>query len=98
MSTARPPLDQDGNKRPAFLLNYPEHPQLEPLIEAFCKGNYALVRDHAPRVAQATEGAVRDAALELRRRVDLDGLTKWLFVSALAFLLFVALWTYGWAH
>jgi hypothetical protein len=92
--SARSELDADGRKRPEFLLDYPSHPELEPLIDAFCRGNFAWVREHSPRVIGATDGPVRAAAEELRRRVEPERIAVWLYLGAMGFLVFVLLWAY----
>jgi hypothetical protein len=92
---ARAPLRADGMERPAFLLDFPEDHALEPLIQAFEAGNYAYVRARAQVVAnEATDPAVRDAALELRRRIDPDPLAKYLLAISIGLLFFLVLWTY----
>jgi hypothetical protein len=82
-------------ERPKFLLDYPEDPALERLIAAFESGNYAYVRREAESVAKnASDPAVRDAALELRRRIDPDPLAKYLLALAAALLVFLVIWAY----
>jgi hypothetical protein len=96
---ARPPaqaaLRADGMERPTFLLDFPQDDALEPLIRAFEAGNYAFVRERAQTVAdQAADPAVRDAALELRRRIEPDPLAKYLLWIAIGLLCFLVVWTY----
>src|SRR5215207_409091 len=70
-------LDGNGRERPRFLLGFPQHPDLQRLVGAFEAGNYALVRNEAEGLAERAESAaVRDAALELRRRIEPDPLAK----------------------
>ena len=91
----RDPLDADGMERPAFLLDFPEDPALEPLITAFEAGNYAYVRANAERVAREVENPeVRAAALELRRRIDPDPLASYLLFASVLLLLFLVIWVY----
>jgi hypothetical protein len=91
----RPELDAQGRERPRFLLAFPQHPELERLIEAFERGNFALIRREAPALAErADDPAVRDAALELRRRIDPDPLIKYLFAVSIGLLLFLAAYAY----
>lgn len=81
----RPALDEAGRERPAFLREFPEDPDLEPLIQAFERGNYAKVRADAPRVAERTaEPEVKAAAEELLRRIEPDPLVKFLLGVAVA--------------
>jgi len=88
-------LDATGRERPRFLLGFPDDPQLSRLTAAFEAGNYALVRAEAEALAERTENrAVRDAALELRRRIDPDPLAKYLLALTGALLLFLAYFAY----
>lgn len=89
------PLDAMGRERPRFLLEFPQHPELARLVAAFEAGNYALVRAEAEAVAERAESpAVRDAALELRRRIAPDPLAKYLLALTAALLLFLAYFAY----
>lgn len=89
------PLDQNGRERPRFLLGFPAHPDLARLSAAFEAGNYALVRAEAEALAERAESpAVRDAALELRRRIEPDPLAKYLLALTAALLLLLAYWAY----
>jgi hypothetical protein len=88
-------LDATGRERPRFLLGFPQHPDLARLTAAFEAGNYALVRAEAGALAERTDNpAVRDAALELRRRIDPDPLAKYLLALTAALLLFLAYFAY----
>jgi hypothetical protein len=91
----RPAHDGKGIARPAFLLDFPQDDDLERLIAAFEAGNYAYVRAHAEAVAHRTERPeVRDAALELRRRIEPDPLGRYLLVVSVALLTFLVIWAY----
>lgn len=96
----RPELDASGRERPFFLLRFPKHPELEPLIQAFESGNYARVRRDAPALAERTDDpAVRQAAIELRRRIDPDPLYKYLLAASVVLLAFLTAYAYlGHAH
>jgi hypothetical protein len=88
-------LDRTGRERPRFLLGFPQHPELQRLAAAFEAGNYALVRGEAEALAERAESpAVRDAALELRRRIEPDPLAKYLLALTGALLLFLAWFAY----
>ncbi len=88
-------LDESGNERPAFLLKFPKNDELDRLVAAFERGDYNTVRSDAPALAEKSEDAsVRDAALELRRRIDPDPLAKYLLWASMALLTFLVLWTY----
>lgn len=89
------PLDAAGRERPRFLLGFPPHPDLARLAAAFEAGNYALVRAEAEALAERAESpAVRDAALELRRRIEPDPLAKYMLALTAALLLLLAYWAY----
>jgi hypothetical protein len=89
------PLDAAGRERPRFLLGFPKHPDLARLAAAFEAGNYALVRAEAEALAERAETpAVRDAALELRRRIEPDPLVKYMLALTAALLLLLAYWAY----
>lgn len=91
----RPPLDAQGRERPRFVLEFPSDPELDALVAAFERGNYALVRREAPALAaRTTDEAVRRAALELRERLDPDPLLGYLLGVAVALLLFLTLYFY----
>lgn len=88
-------LDTQGRERPQFLRSFPEHPELSRLVTAFEAGNYALVRAEAEALAERADSpAVRDAALELRRRIEPDPLMKYLLALTAALLLFLAYFAY----
>jgi hypothetical protein len=92
----RAPLNDDGMERPRFLLDFPEDPDLERLIAAFEAGNFALVRRDAVRLAESTaDPAVKEAALELRRRIDPDPLAKYLLAISFVLLLILTIWAYA---
>jgi hypothetical protein len=83
-------------ERPEFLLDFPEDPGLERLIAAFEAGNYALVRRDAEKLAaSSSDPTVRDAALELRRRIDMDPLARYLILISVLLLAFLSVWAYG---
>jgi hypothetical protein len=91
----RPRHNALGEDRPAFLLDFPEDPELEALIEAFESGNYARVRREAPELARRTrDEEVRRAALELRRRIDPDPLVVVLLLLSLGLFAFIVTWVY----
>jgi hypothetical protein len=95
----RDALDAQGRERPRFLLDFPHDPELDALITAFENGDYARVRSEAPALAERTaDPAVRDAALELRRRIDPDPLMKYLLLIAVLLLTFLSTWAYAHPH
>jgi len=88
-------LDANDRERPRFLLAFPQDPDLARLSAAFEAGNYALVRAEAEALSERTQNpAVRDAALELRRRIEPDPLAKYLLALTAALLLSLAYFAY----
>lgn len=91
----RPRLDPKGLERPAFLLRFPEDPELEPVIAAFEAGNYAHVRVAAQKLSEHGQTPeVRHAADELLRRIEPDPLMKLFLGVAIALLLVVVAYGY----
>jgi hypothetical protein len=92
----RAPLNDEGMERPRFLLDFPEDPELERLIAAFEAGNFARVRRDAGKLAESTvDPAVKEAALELRRRIDPDPLAKFLLAISIVLLVALTIWAYA---
>ena len=92
---ARPRRNALGEDRPAFLLDFPDDPELEPLIQAFEAGNFKAVRVGAPELAARTPDAkVRAAALELKRRTDPDPLLIVLLAMCIGLFFFLVIWVY----
>ena len=89
-STDESSLEKE-ERRPAFAKDFPRTPELDALVAAFEQGNYALVREEAPRLATATEDdAVRRAALTLRERIEADPLSKVLFILTALLLAYLS--------
>jgi hypothetical protein len=98
-SVERDPLDADGRERPRFLLQFPDDPELQRLVRAFESGDFATVRADASALAEKSEdAAVRDAALELRRRIDPDPLIKYILLASTVLLGFLVLYVYTHRH
>ncbi|HTQ03721.1 MAG TPA: hypothetical protein VMI54_07680 [Polyangiaceae bacterium] len=90
-----PALTPDGRERPIFVLGFPHDPALDRLVRAFEVGNYAYVREQAPKLAeQTTNEDVRAAARELARRIEPDPLVKILLGLSIALLVALAVWAY----
>jgi len=82
--------------RPAFAVDFPDHPELTALVEAFARGDYGTVRVEAPRLAASTDDeAVKRAALLLRERIEPDPSAKLLFLFAAVLLAFLSAWWIG---
>jgi hypothetical protein len=91
----RPRLNAVGEERPAFLLEYPHDPELEELIAAYERGDFARVREEAPALARRTpDESVRNAALELRQRTEPDRLLVFFLLLSIGLLLFLVVWVY----
>lgn len=96
---ARTELDANGRERPKFLLAFPDDPELQRLVRAFEAGDFATVRSSAPALAEKSEDSrVRDAALELRRRIDPDPLIKYILLASVLLLGFLVLYVYTHRH
>jgi hypothetical protein len=90
-----PTLDPSGAERPTFHAWFPRHEELELLVRAFEVGNYALVRQRAPKLAQSADSEkVRAAARELLARIEPDPLMKYLLLAATLLLVFLAFYVY----
>lgn len=62
-------------RRPSFARSFPASPELDTLVDAFARGDYARVRAEAPKLEQAAEDdAVRAAARTLVDRTRPDPL------------------------
>jgi hypothetical protein len=94
-SHLRPRRNAVGEDRPAFLLDFPDDPELETLIRAFEAGDFKAVRAQAPELAARTPDAkVRAAALELKRRTDPDPLLVTLLATCIGLFFFLVIWVY----
>jgi hypothetical protein len=78
-----------------FAKGFPEDPELVRLLKAFESGDYRTVRDDAPKLAERTKDPlVREAALDLRRRIDPDPIQLYLIGLTFALLAFLTAWFY----
>lgn len=78
--------------RPAFADAYPRHEHLDRLVDAFERGNFARVRAEAQTLADRSDDEdVRDAALDLLRRIQPDPAAIYLLLLGVALVVF----TYG---
>ncbi len=74
-------------RRPSFARDFPRLPALDALVDAFARGNYARVREDAPKLqASSDDGAVRKAAGLLVERTRPDPLAVGLLAIAGALL------------
>jgi hypothetical protein len=76
--------------RPPFAESFPADPALERVLSAFEGGDFARVRSEAPELARDSDDArVREAALELRRRIDFEPTAAFLWALGVALLVFL---------
>lgn len=81
--------------RATFARDYPRDAELDELLVAFEAGNYAFVRERAPKLADATSDPdVKRAALELRARLEPDPLAKNILYGTALLLAFLIVWFY----
>jgi hypothetical protein len=86
-------------RRPGFAKDYPHHPDLDAVVEAFGQGDYAKVRALAPSVERASsDPAVRAAARELADRTNPDRVALLLFAMAALLLAVIGSWWLGHGH
>ncbi|MBX3191297.1 MAG: hypothetical protein KF819_30145 [Labilithrix sp.] len=78
---------------PAFARDFPRDPRLDALVTAFAGGNYAAVREGAPKLAaEADDPAIKRAATLLRARIEPDPSARVFFFLAAALLVFLSAW------
>ena len=106
MRTAFTPSPSHGHRVPdplppkpprhnlSFARDFPAHPGLDSLVDAFVRGDYAHVRAEAPKLARSDEPAdVRKAAAVLLDRTRPDPLAVALLASTAVLLaLLTAYW------
>ncbi len=81
---------KQADKRPAFARSYPRNPEIDRLLQAFEAGNYGLVRSEAGALAERTDDdASRDAALDLRRRIEPGPTSVYLWAIGVALVVFL---------
>lgn len=78
---------------PAFARSFPRDPELDALVAAFTRGDYAAVRAGAPKLASTTESEeVKRAATLLRQRIEPDRVSMLLLLVTAALLVFLTVW------
>lgn len=78
---------------PLFAQTYPRHEKLDALLDAFERGNYALVREDAAKLLSSTnDAAVRLATEDLLRRLEPDPLARYLLGTSTLLLVFFSIW------
>lgn len=76
-------------RRPSFSEPFPRTPELDALVDAFARGDYARVRAEAPALDKDEDDAVRAAARTLVERTEPDPLAVrlvWITAALLAVL------------
>lgn len=80
---------------PGFAGAFPRHPELDALVVAYARGDYATVRAKAPDLAKSDDADVARAAKVLRERVEADPGAKLLFLFTAVLLAFLTVWWVG---
>jgi hypothetical protein len=81
------------HERPPFAAEFPRDPALDALLAAFEAGNFARVREEAPRLAaRASDPSIARAARELLARTRPDPLARWVLVITGALLVALTAW------
>ncbi len=90
-----PPEDE----RPLFARTYPRTPEVDALLAAFERGNYARVREEGPAlVSRSDDPEVKRAAEDLLRRIQPDPVSRALLAVAALLLVFFVYWYFGHHH
>ncbi len=78
---------------PKFAADFPRHDELDALVVAFARGDYATVRARAPELAKrADDDAVKRAARRLEEALLPDPAAKILFFLTAGLLVFLTAW------
>jgi hypothetical protein len=86
-------LNDGQQQRPSFAEGFPRVPELDALVEAFARGNYAQVRREGRKLTRlAADDGVRRAARTLVERTEADPLSLALLGLAGALLIVTAAW------
>lgn len=99
-SNEQPDSTESAGTKPAARAqsqDLPDHPVLRELLDAFERGDYRLVRERAPRLAEETSQSapeVARAARDLRARLDPDPLAVKLIIASVTLLVFLSAWAY----
>jgi hypothetical protein len=80
-----------SERRPLFANDFPRVPELDAIVGAFSRGDYARVRKDAEDLAESAQSeSVRQAARTLVSRTAPDPLAVWLLVLSAAFVVTVS--------
>jgi hypothetical protein len=87
------------HRKPAFAASFPDDAALNELVDAFARGDYARIRAEAPKLAASAESeAVRNAAKELRARIEPDRLAVGMLIVTGAILVVLTIYWIVNAH
>ncbi len=79
--------------RPTFARAFPRSPDLDALVEAFARGDYAHVRAHAPLLERSSQDpAIQGAARTLHQRTRPHPLAIALLAMTTLLLVILAVW------
>jgi hypothetical protein len=82
-----------AERRPSFAAGFPVSPELDALVDAFARGDYARVRAEAPKLLRdADDDAVRAAVRTLVERTEPDPLAVRLLLLTTVLLVVLAGW------
>jgi hypothetical protein len=80
-------------RRPSFATEFPASPELDALVDAFARGDYARVRAEGPKLeTSSADEAVRRAAKTLVERTQPDPLAVKLLLLTGVLLVVLAGW------
>jgi hypothetical protein len=83
----------DPSRIPSFARVFPRSPELDALVDAFARGDYAAVRAGAPNLERSSaDPATREAARMLVERTRPEPLAVTLLAIAAVLLVVLALW------
>jgi hypothetical protein len=88
-----------SSRRPPFAHAFPRSAELDALVEAFARGDYASVRAGAPEIERSSDDpAVKAAARTLVERTRPDPLAVTLLAIAAVLLAVLAAWSVVHGH
>jgi len=81
------------SRSPSFARAFPRSPELDALVDAFARGDYASVRSRAPDLERSTDDpAIQQAARTLVERTRPEPLAAGLLAIAALLLIVLAAW------
>ena len=86
----------DPSRIPSFARAFPQSPELDALVEAFVRGDYAAVRAGAPNLERSSPNpAIQAAARTLVERTRPEPLAVTLLALAVMLLVVLLVWAVG---